>query len=481
VSLAILCVISIALGQMGPSVARAFVLNDSAANEISGTDESSAQDQSITLTASDHHPKPAERERHLIELIDAAAPSVVTVEAVRQPTGSDGFSTRPRGMFMSAGSGVCIRADGSILTSQHTIDRATSIYVVLPNGTRHAARLIAADRRSDMAVLRVDGVQLPASASGRAEDLRRGSFLMMLGNPMGLAEDGHAVASHGMVSALRRPLPASLGADEDRYYGEMLLTNLAATAGSSGGPLFNAQGELVGIMTAVFARNGAAPSFSFATPLNARNREIVSLLLAGQVVEYGYLGVEVEEISDRLREALGLRRRNGIRIASVFSGGPAQLAGVQTGDIVIGVDGHVVASVDQFIRLVGAGAVGQQVKLTLRRGEASRHVTATLVRRPELADPGLPIEEISLRGATLGALSPSVRSAANLPEPSLLVLRVDAASPAAQAGLNPGDVVVRVNGRPIDVATAEAMVGMSGDLMLGMADGGTILLKPVGR
>jgi len=478
VSPALIFAISIAMTQPLPGVARAFLLNDSAANQARGTD-----DPTTPRAPAPHRQTttPAQRERRQIDLIDAVAPTVVTVEAVRQPTGMDGFGGTPRGLFMSVGSGVCIRADGSILTSQHTIDRATSIHVVLPDGTRHAARLIAADRRSDMAVLRVDGEQLPACLLGNAEDLRRGSFLMMLGNPMGLAEDGHAVVSRGMVCALRRPLPASLGANEDRYYGEMLLTDLAATAGSSGGPLFNAHGELVGIMTAVFARSGAAPAFSFATPLNARNREIVASLLAGQEVEYGYLGVEVEEISDRLRAALGLQRRIGIRIASVFSGGPAQLAGVQTGDIVIGVDGHVVASVDQFIRLVGAGAVGQQVKLTLRRGETSRHVTATLVRRPELSDPGLPIEEIALRGATLGALSPSVRSAANLPEPSLLVLRVDAASPAARAGLTPGDVVVRVNGRPIDATGAEALVGMSGDLMLGMADGGTILLKPAGR
>jgi len=480
VSLAIICIISIATGQMRPGVAHSFMVNDVADSATTGSD-AIQPNQPIPSTPTNDFANPAVRERSRIELIDAVAPTVVTVEAGRRPTGMDGFGGAPRGVFMSVGSGVCIRSDGSILTSQHTIDRATSIYVVLSDGSRHAARLIAADRRSDLAVLRVDDVAIRACVMGDADDLCRGSFLMMLGNPMGLAEDGHAVASHGMVSALRRPLPASLGEDEDRYFGEMLVTDLAATSGSSGGPLFNARGELVGIMTAVFASSGAAPAFSFATPLNARNRDIVSLLQAGQVVEYGYLGVEVEEISDQLREALGLRRRIGIRIASVFTGGPAAIAGVQTGDIVIGVDGHVVASVDQFIRLVGAGAVGQQVKLTLRRGETSRHVTATLVRRPEVSDPGLPTEEISLRGATLGALSPSVRSAANLPEPSLLVLRVDADSSASRAGLAPGDVVVRVNGRPIDASRAEVLVGMTGDLMLGLADGSTILLKPAAR
>lgn len=420
-------------------------------------------------------------ERALQQLIGQVASSVVTVEASRRPVGLDADSATPSALWMSVGSGVCIRSDGSILTSQHIIERASAIYVVLQGGQRAAARLIASDRRSDFAVIRIDGGSLPSVTMGDAESLQRGAFVLTMGNPLGLAEDGHAVASHGMISALRRPLPDTLGQDEDRYFGEMLVTNLTAASGSSGGPLFDARGNLIGIMTAVFSRAGESPAFSFATPFNQRNREIVERLLAGQVVEYGYLGVEVEGISDRLRASLGLRRRIGIRIASVFADGPADAAGVRVGDIVIGVDGHTVASVDQFIRLVGAGSVGQIVKLEVRRGEASRYVSATLTRRPDLSEPALPIGELSLRGATLGPLSPVMRAAANLPENSLLVVRVDADSAAARANLLPGDVVVRVNGLPVDVATAETLIGANGDLVLGLANGGTVLLKPDGN
>ncbi len=416
-------------------------------------------------------------ERAFAELVERVGPTVVAIQAHRRP---DSLGERadwaPR-RRIGAGSGVLIREDGMILTSQHVIDGAVSIQVVLHDGRRFIARLIAADRRSDLAVIRIHADRLPHARLAGDGLVKRGHLVLALGNPLGLAGDGQAAVSHGMISAIGRPLPEAFGREEDRYYGDMIETTAPINPGNSGGPLVNTSGHIIGIVTAVGTREGGHEGVAFAVPVNEHTRAIIDRLLLGQVVEYGYLGVQVDALTPAQRREAGLPDGRGVLIDSTFARGPAEKAGLRAGDIVTQIGGDGVSSVEQFVRIIGAASVGHELTLTYVRGGRRRNARVTLTRRPVNDKDKLPVISIGFRGAGLGTVVPSVRSASNLPDKALLVLRVDAGSPADRAGLAPGDVIVRLGGNPLtDEAFGEATRSGT-DVVLGLASGGSVLVK----
>jgi len=416
-------------------------------------------------------------ERAFAELVDRVGPTVVAIQADRRP---DSLGERadwtPR-RWIGTGSGVLIRDDGMILTSQHVIDGAASIHVVLHDGRRFIARLIAADRRSDLAVIRIHADDLPYAELDDTGPVQRGHLVLALGNPLGLARDGQAAVSHGMISAIGRPLPEAFGRDDDRYYGNMIQTTAPVNPGNSGGPLVNVRGRVIGIVTAVGTREDGYQGMAFAVPVNAYTRGIIDRLLRGQDVEYGYLGVQVDAVSPTQRREAGLSDGRGVLVDATFAGGPAEKAGLRAGDIVTKIGGDIVSSVEQFVRVVGAAGVGRELTIAYVRGKRHRSATVTLTRRPVSDQDKLPVISFRFRGAGLGTVVPGVRSASNLPDKSLLVLRVDAGSPADRAGLVPGDVIVRLGGNPLtDGALGEATASRD-DVVLGLASGGSVLVK----
>ncbi len=412
----------------------------------------------------------------LAELVRRVGPAVVAIQADRNPASlgqRDGWTPR---MWTSTGSGVLIRADGMILTSQHVIDGAAAIHVVLHDGRRVLAQRIADDRRSDLAIIRIRAENLKIAELGDADTVERGHIVMALGNPLGLSSDGQAAVSHGLVSAIGRPLPEAFGREEDRYYGDMIQTTAPINPGNSGGPLVDIRGRVIGVITAVSTRSDGYEGIGFAVPLNQHTRVIVDKLLRGQLIDYGFVGVDVDDVPDRLRQRAGLPATIGAMLAAVHADGPAARAGLEAGDIVVAVDGVTMHGVEEFVRAIGAAGSDATVKIEYVRDGRRRHARVTLARRPLAAAQPLPQPAVAFRGASLGSVDPAMRDAANLPETALLVLSVEKGSPADRAGLTPGDVIVQVESRPLEEQSFEVLRG-SGDVLVGLANGGTLLVK----
>ncbi len=411
----------------------------------------------------------------IAELADRVSPSVVAIQADRSPGGLGRRDEWIPRSWVSTGSGVIIRKDGRILTSQHVIEGAVDIHVVLFDGRRLPARRIAADRRRDLAVIRIDAEDLEPAELADGRGLKRGNLVLALGNPLGLSGDGQSSVSHGLISAIARPL--DFGHDEDRYYGDMLSTTAPIHPGNSGGPLFDIDGRVIGIVIAVSTRSDGREGIGFAVPIDSYSTAIIEKLLRGQQIEYGYLGVSVRPVPDGVRRAAGLAEGEGVLLADIESQGPAERAGLRRGDIVLTVDAQAVDSDDHFVRLIGAAGPDQRVELLLLRDGQRRTVPVTLTRRAAGAEQPLPDVATSFRGAAVGEVDPVMRVLSNLPEHALLVLRVDAASPADRAGLAPGDIIARIEGQPISASATSLLASAKGDVLLGLANGATVIVN----
>ena len=409
------------------------------------------------------------------QLVQRVGRAVVAIETDRSPGSLGRDAAEPRA-WTATGSGVIIRPDGMILTSQHVLEDALAVHVTLHNGRRYRGRIVASDARADLAVLQIAGEDLEPAELGDVRTIRRGHLVFALGNPLGLAADGQAAVSMGLVSAIGRPLPGSTGADEDRYYGDMIQTSAAIHPGHSGGPLIDLHGRVIGVLTAVSTTAGGSEGLAFAVPLSARTPPVSDRLLEGRPMEYGYLSVEVSTLTQAQRRTAALSAVGGVLVDSVTPGGPARQIDLQRGDIIVTVDDQPIASADEFIQIVGSIEPGAVVDIAYQRG--AEHFTSTLAvaRRPQSgADEGP--RSIAFRGAVLGQVDAALRQRANLPEPALVVMMVGGASPAGRAGLMPGDVVVRIDG---DLLTAESglkLAERSDDCLLGLANGGSLIVR----
>ncbi len=411
------------------------------------------------------------------ELVDRLAPSVVAIESDRRPPALPDGPAVAGSPWVSFGAGVVIRGDGRILTCQHLIDGASSLHIILHDGRRMPARKLAEDRRSDLAVIRADGLDVPAASLAPAGSVARGQWVLAFGDPLGLARDGHLAIAPGVVAAVNRPLPPMFGREEDRYYGDLIQTTAPAGPGSSGGPLFSMSGQVVGVVAAMPTRTGDISPYAFAIPVSNRTMRIIDMLVEGRAVEHGYLGVEVDLLAEVDRRRANLPAGVGVRIESVFADGPADRAGLARGDIVTRINGAAVTSVDDFVGRIGAHSAGEAIRVGTLRGVASREVTVVLTRRPPNPEQALPEISMNFRGAALGRVNETMRAMSNLPDFAMLVVRVDGGSPAARAGLSPGDVIVRANGRSMDDQATAQLLGVSGDVMLGLANGGSLVVK----
>ncbi|MCC6640676.1 MAG: trypsin-like peptidase domain-containing protein [Deltaproteobacteria bacterium] len=343
---------------------------------------------------------------------------------------SDLFERGTRRTVQSLGSGVLIDADRHILTNEHVIDRAARIRVQLADGREFEATLVGADPNNDLAVLRVETREsLPWVAPGSSSDLLVGEPVIAIGNPFGLSN----TVTTGVLSARDRSLRT-----ENRVFHGFLQTDASINPGNSGGPLLNAEGSLVGINTAIY---GGAQGIGFAVPIDVARRIVDDLIEHGEVAPV-WLGLDVQDLDARLHEMLEVPdRTNGALVSSVRRGGAAEAAGVRRGDIVTRVEKRPVHAAREFYELLEHVTVGDEVGLDLLREGAERNVKLKAAAVPESA-----VAELTeqLLGFQLVARGQGAFGVAN----------VRRGSGAAQIGIQPGDLVLGINGRPLSNASA---------------------------
>ncbi|MBT9445481.1 MAG: Do family serine endopeptidase [Hyphomonadaceae bacterium] len=399
-----------------------------------------------------------EMQLSLAPVVRQVSPAVVNVYAqrvVRQrrsiledmmrgvPPGALGGMTRER-IEQSLGSGVIVRADGVIVTNNHVVDGADALKVVLSDRREFEAKVIVADPKTDLAVLRITpgSERLPALAFADTRQAEVGDLVIAIGNPFGLQQ----TVTSGIISALAR---TEVGINDFAFF---IQTDAAINRGNSGGALVDMNGALVGINTAIFSESGGSNGIGFAIPAEMVKRVVESALSSGSVVR-PWLGVAAQPVTQDLARSLGLDRPRGVLVTELWSGGPAERAGVQRGDVILAVGGVDVFD-EQAVRYQAATQrPGATIPLRIVRGSAQRTVNARVDAPPRTPapDPRDIAGENPMSGARVVALSPAAAEEAGLNPFStgVYIQAMDARGTAARAGFRPGDVIRSVNGQRV--------------------------------
>jgi len=345
----------------------------------------------------------------------------------------------------SLGSGFIISADGYILTNSHVVQSAEEITVKLTNKREYKAKLIGTDRRTDVALIKIEATNLPHVKIGDPARLRVGEWVVAIGSPFGF--DNTVTA--GIVSAKGRSLP-------DENFVPFIQTDVAVNPGNSGGPLFNMKGEVVGINSQIYSRTGGFMGLSFAIPIDMAT-EIAEQLKSGGKITRGRIGVVIQPVTKELADGFGLASPSGALINSVEKGGPAEKAGIEAGDVILRFDGKAVNASEDLPRIVGNTRPGRQVVVQLWRNKTAKEVRVTV---SELSDDAVagrggrggatPAPSASLYGMGISELSASQRKELKI-EGGLLVGELQGS--AVRAGIRRGDIILAVNNQ--DVKTVE--------------------------
>ena len=376
--------------------------------------------------------------------------------------GPPGGPPRPE---MSGGSGVIIDPTGYIVTNNHVVDRASDIKVFLHDKREYSAKVIGTDPKTDLAVVKIDGKDLPHLKWGDYDRLQVGDIVLAVGSPFGLSQ----TVTMGIISALGR---GNVGIAD---YEDFIQTDASINPGNSGGALVNLKGELIGINTAIFSRTGGNEGIGFAVPVSIARMISDSLVKTGKVVR-GWLGVGIQEITPDLAKAFKVKEQRGALVSDVNEHGPALKAGLQRGDVIVEFDGKAVQGISELRNRVAATAIGTNVKLKVMRDGQEKALTIHIDERPSDAmlargsEPGSPPEATEPRKGPLNVLSDlrikpldeEGRAQYNIGPKTggVLVAHVQAGSPAEQAGLQRGDVIQEINRQPVtSVKDYEAAAG----------------------
>ena len=347
----------------------------------------------------------------------------------------------------SLGSGFIISADGFILTNAHVVEGADEILVRLIDKREFRARVIGADARSDVALIKIDAMGLPRVVLGDPSGLKVGEWVVAIGSPFGF---DHSVTA-GIVSATGRSLP-------DENFVPFIQTDVAINPGNSGGPLFNLRGEVIGINSQIYSQTGGFMGLSFAIPIDVAMDVQQQLRSSGRVLR-GRIGVAIQEVTRSLADSFGLPRPEGALVSAVEAGGPAALAGVEQGDVIVRFAGKAVEGSGDLPRIVAASRPGSRVTMQLYRDGALRELVVTVGEWRESAAPRAarsPQPQAAPNRLGLVVVQPTaVQRRERKIEHGLLIQRVQGA--AARAELKAGDVVlaVVVRGRQLPMKTVE--------------------------
>ena len=274
-------------------------------------------------------------------------------------------------MESSLGSGVIMSPEGYLLTNNHVTSGADQIVVALKDGRETLARVIGSDPETDLAVLKIDLKNLPAITVGRSESIRVGDVALAIGNPFGVGQ----TVTMGIISATGRN---QLGLNN---YEDFIQTDAAINPGNSGGALVDANGNLTGINTAIFSKSGGSQGIGFAIPIKLAMEVMKSIIEHGQVIR-GWLGIEVQPLSQELAESFGLSGRPGIVVAGIFRDGPAQKAGLQLGDVILSIDGEPAGDGRRSMNQVARAKPGEKISIDILRNGKPLKLTAEIGVRP---------------------------------------------------------------------------------------------------
>ena len=342
------------------------------------------------------------------------------------------------------GSGFIFSSDGFVITNHHVVDGAKHVVVRLPNRQEFDAEIIGADPRSDLAVLKIAGDSLPVLRLADERELKVGQWVLAIGSPFGL--DFSVTA--GIVSAVGRSLPTAAG---DNYV-PFIQTDVAINPGNSGGPLFNLEGEVIGVNSQIFTRSGGSIGLSFAIPSSVVRNVVAQIQETGEV-ERGWLGVSIQDVDRNLADSFGLDRPRGALIAQVGKGSPAEDAGLASGDIIVSFDGHDIETSADLPHIVGLIAPGTSVDALIIRDGKERSLevevgalAADAVARvdTEAAADGT----VRLLGMRIATVEPELLSDLGL-SGGVWVVGVKPGSPADESGVEEGDILTRLGSRPI--------------------------------
>ncbi len=400
------------------------------------------------------------------QLVDRYGPAVVNVEVTEKPRpgGLQGLSPndpfydffrrfgipapeqgqrgerQPR--VKGAGSGFIVNPDGYILTNTHVVANAEEVTVRLTDRREFPAKVIGADERTDVAVIKINASNLPIVKLGDPARIKPGQWVLAIGSPFGFENS----ATAGIISATSRSVPGE-------SYTPFIQTDVAVNPGNSGGPLFNMAGEVIGINSQIFSRTGGFMGVSFAIPIDVARNVEEQLIKTGRVVR-GRIGVTIQDVNAQLAESFGLDRPRGALVSSVEKDGPAASAGIAPGDVILAVGAHPIERYGELSGMIAAMKPGADAGMTVWRNGKQQNLTVKVAELKEqqqtVANRGRPAEhgsdQASSLGLTVRPLEPREKEQAAT-QGSLLVEQVS--GPAQAAEVEPGDIILGINGKRV--------------------------------
>ena len=342
----------------------------------------------------------------------------------------------------SLGSGFIISSDGYILTNAHVAKDADKIIVRLSDQRERPAKVIGVDELTDVALLKIEGESLSVVKIGDSDALEVGEWVLAIGSPFGLER----TATQGIVSAVGRNLPSGT-------YVPFIQSDVAVNPGSSGGPLFNLRGEVVGINSQIYSSTGGYMGLSFAIPIKLAMQVVEQIKTTGEVTR-GWLGILLQAVNNDMAEAFNLDHPHGALVAQVLPDSPAASAGFKPGDIIVRYGGEPVGESSQLPRMIGATPVGKTIAMSVVRNGEPLEIKATIARLETVEERVATMDERSdaRLGITVADLSNEQRRGLSADTQGVLVASLDE-GPAANAGLYPDDIILQVNHQPIKSAS----------------------------
>jgi Do/DeqQ family serine protease len=426
------------------------------------TGGASAQDRQVPAT-------PAQIQLSFAPVVKRVAPAVVNVYAqhvvennnpfLADPFFRQFFGNMPREQVeRSLGSGVIVDPKGLVVTNFHVIEGASEVKVALADKREFDADIVLKDQRSDLAVLRIKGAseQFPTLEFANSDDLQVGDVVLAIGDPFGVGQ----TVTHGIVSALAR---TEVGISDYQFF---IQTDAAINPGTSGGPLVDINGRMIGLNSAIYSRSGGSQGIGFAIPANMVRVVVASARSGSGAVQRPWLGAKLQQVTPDIADSLGVARPSGALVASVVADGPAARAGIKTGDLIVSVDGAAVDDPNAFDYRFATKPLGGTAQIGLLRQGKQMVVPIALSSLPDTPRAEVEIKAHSpFLGATVANLSPALADELQLdPQAAGVVITTVAdGSPAQSIGFQKGDIVVSVNDQKIDKpADLERVAGAGG-------------------